>query len=132
MKLDKKKALASKVLGVGKERIIFVEPRLDEIKEAITKEDIRNLKADGAIIIKEIRGKRSKNKKKAGKGPGNIKKSIKNRKRGYVKITRKLRKHISELRGKKSMTEKELIDLRKKIKNRYFKNKTQLKEYLKS
>ena len=66
MKLDKKKALAAKVLNVGKGRIIFVEPRLEEIKEAITKEDIRNLKADGAIIIREVKARRSKQKIKKG------------------------------------------------------------------
>jgi len=41
MKLDKKKNLAKRVLNVGKERIIFVKERLSEIKEAITKQDIK-------------------------------------------------------------------------------------------
>ncbi len=132
MKLDKKKALAAKVLGVGKGRIIFVEPRLNEIKEAITKEDIRSLKADGAIIIRETRGKKSRqNKKKVRRSPGNIKKNAKNSKREYMLITRKLRKHMYELRGKNLLTPENVADLRKKIKNRYFKSKAQLKDYLK-
>jgi large subunit ribosomal protein L19e len=132
MKLDKKKALAAKVLGVGKGRIIFVEPRLNEIKEAITKEDIRSLKADGAIMIKEIRGKKLRqNKKKIRKSPGNIKKNAKNSKREYMLITRKLRKYMYELRNKNLLTRDNVADLRKKIKNRYFKSKAQLKEYLK-
>lgn len=130
MKLDKKKALAAKVLGIGRGRIIFVEPRLNEIKEAITKDDIRSLKADGAIIIREIKGRRSKQKKKVRKSPGNIKKNAKNSKREYMLITRKLRKYISELKNKNLLTRDNIADLRKKIKNRYFKSKSQLKEYL--
>ena len=132
MKLDKKKRLAAKVLGVGKQRIIFVEPRLNEIKEAITKDDIRSLRADGAIMIKEIRGKRLRqNKRKARRSPGNIRQNAKNSKREYMIITRKLRKHISELKGKNLLTRENFLDLRKKIKNRYFKSKSQLKDYLK-
>ena len=50
MNLSKKKKLAAKVFGVGKERIVFAKSRLNEIKEAITKQDIRDLKNDGAIL----------------------------------------------------------------------------------
>ena len=132
MNLKKKKALAAKVLGVGKGRIIFVEPRLNEIKEAITKEDIRSLKADGAIMIREIRGRKLRqNKKKIRKSPGNIKKNAKDSKREYMLITRKLRKYMYELRNKNLLTRDNVADLRKKIKNRYFKSKSQLKDYLK-
>jgi large subunit ribosomal protein L19e len=130
MKLDKKKALAAKVLKVGKGRIIFVEPRLEEIKEAITKEDIRNLKADGAIIIREIKARRSQKKDKQKKTPGNIKKKAKDTKREYITITRKLRKQVLLLKSKNLITKEQALDLRKKIRNRYFKSKSQLKEYL--
>ena len=133
MKLDKKKALAARVLGVGKERIIFLEPRLNEIKEAITKDDIRSLREDGAIIIKEIKGKRMRQKKRiTRKSPGNIKQNARNSKREYMIITRKLRKHISELKNKNLLPKENILDLRKKIKNRYFRSKAQLKEYLKA
>ncbi len=54
MNLRKKKALAARTFGVGLSRIEFLEPRLDEIKEAITKQDIRDLYKDGAIRIKNI------------------------------------------------------------------------------
>lgn len=131
MKLDKKKALAAKVLGVGKERIVFVEPRLNEIKEAITKDDIRSLKADGAIIIKEMKGKKLRQKKKKTKrSPGNIRKNARNSKREYIIITRRLRKYVSELRSKNLLKKENVADLNKKIRNRYFKSKSQMKEYL--
>lgn len=131
MKLDKKKALAAKILGVGKGRIIFVEPRLEEIKEAITKEDIRGLKADGAILVKPIRAKRSRVKRsKTLKSPGNIRKNAKNTKREYITMTRKLRKHISKLKDKNLLTKEQVSDIRKKIKNKAFKSKAQVNEFI--
>ena len=54
MKLDKKRALASKVLNVGKERVIFVNTRLEEIKNAITRQDIKDLLREGAIKSKDL------------------------------------------------------------------------------
>ena len=53
MNLRKKKELIARTLKVGKDRITFVESRLEEIKEIITKQDVRDLVADKAIIIKE-------------------------------------------------------------------------------
>ena len=58
MNLRKKKALAARTFGVGVSRVEFMEPRLEEIKEAITKQDIRDLVKDGAIKIKNIRNTR--------------------------------------------------------------------------
>ena len=61
MNLSKKKSLAVKTLKVGKDRIVFLKPRLDEIKEAITKQDIRELQKEGAIIVKGIKGRKRVN-----------------------------------------------------------------------
>ena len=44
MNLQKKKELAARTLTIGKDRIMFNTSRLDEIKEAITKQDIKDLK----------------------------------------------------------------------------------------
>ena len=49
MNLEKKKALAAKILHVGKERIVFNSERLAEIKESITRQDIRDLFANKSI-----------------------------------------------------------------------------------
>ena len=43
MKLDKKKTIAARVLNVGKDRVWFNPERLQEIKEAITRQDIKDL-----------------------------------------------------------------------------------------
>ncbi len=128
MNLRKKKALAARTFGVGLARIEFVKPRLEEIKEAITKQDIRDLHKDGAIKIKDIKGRKKIIKKKKKRSSGNVRKKINRRKAEYVKITRKLRKHLAE--NKEKMTEKERKDIRKKIRNRFFKSRVHLKEYL--
>lgn len=130
MKLDKKKRLAAKVLNVGVKRIILMGDRLDEIKEAITKQDIKDLYKSGAINIREIKGRKKIKKRKNKRKVGKIKKKINMRKQEYVKITRKLRAYIKELKNQERLTKEEYGDLRKKICIRDFKSKAQLKEFL--
>jgi len=127
MNLKKKKLLAARTFGVGLSRIAFSNSRLDEIKEAITKQDIRDLQRDGAITIKNIGGRRRKIASKKKRSTGNIKKKVKKGKRGYVIMTRKLRKYVAEMKGK--LTKKEVEDARKKIKNRFFKDKSHIRTY---
>ena len=130
MNLSKKKQLASKTLKVGEGRIIFVKSRINEIKEAITKQDIRDLEKEGAIIIREIKGKKTKIRKKKKRSPGKIRKITKSRKKEYVILTRKLRSYLSEVNKKGEVAKEDVIDIRKKIRNRKFKSKAHLKEYL--
>ena len=132
MKLDKKKNLAAKIFKVGKERIVFLEPRLEEIKEAITKEDIRGLKEDGAIIVKEQKARRGKPKRKTRRSAGNIRKHAKNTKKEYMIMARKQRDYVSVMRDKKGLKREEVIEIRNKIRNRQFKSLAQLKDYIRS
>jgi len=131
MNLAKKKSLAQKVLGAGKKRIMFVQSRLDEIKEALTKQDIRDLKKEGAIVIKEKKGRKRNIKRKNKKGPGKIKKTLNTRKKDYVRTTRKLRKYVAEMKRKKMLNSGEVKDIGKKIRNRQFRSQAHLKEYIK-
>ena len=130
MKLDKKKMLASRVLGVGKNKIIFDISKLSDIKEAITKQDIRDLFSQGIIKIRDKRGKKKIVKRKTKKGPGKRNKRVKKRKPEYVKITRRLRNYIFELKKQGKINYEEYRRLRKEIKAGIFKNKSQLKESL--
>jgi ribosomal protein L19E len=132
MNLKKKKNLASKTLGVGRERIVFLKPRLEEIKEAITRQDINDLYKDGAIKIKEVKGRKKVHISSLRKSPGKIKKRVKKRKKEYMIITRKLRKYSSGLKEQGKISKEELVEIRKKIRNRQLKNKSQLKEQLKT
>ena len=54
----------------------------------------------------------------------------KNRKQEYVKITRKLRNYVSELKKQNKISPEDYKRLRKEIKARVFKSKGQLKENL--
>ncbi len=130
MNLSKKKALASKVLRVGKSRIVFLNSRLNEIKEAITKQDIRDLKAEGAILIREIKGRSKAKKGFRRTGPGKVKKKVNKRKKKYMILTRKLRGHVSALKNRGTVSHEEYIDLRKKIRNSFFKSKSHMREHI--
>ena len=129
MNLSKKKKLAANTLKVGKERIMFVKSRLEEIKEAITKQDIRDLCKDKAIIIKDIKGRKQKKKKKS-KSTGNIRKKVKTRKKDYATLTRKLRNYVKELKNQGKLSENEVKEIRKKIRNKIFRSKAHLKEQI--
>ena len=100
MKLEKKKILAAKTFNVGKGRIVLNQTRLADIKEAITKQDIRDLYADKAIFIKPLRGRRSAKKRTTRRRSGSIRKHVNQSKEEYICITRKLRSHIAGLKRK--------------------------------
>ena len=131
MNLKKKKNLAVKTFGIGKERIVFVKSRLEEIKEAITKQDMRDLQKEGAILIKEKKGRKKVVRKKRRVGTGKIRKNVKKGKTEYMIITRKLRKYSGELFRRGDLNRNELNNIRKKIRNRIFRSKAHLKEQIK-
>ena len=130
MNLRNKKELAKRTFNIGKDRIVFLKSRLEEIKEALTKQDIRDLRQDGAILIKDIKGRKKVKKRKTRKGPGKIKKKIKTRKQDYVIMTRKLRRYVAEMKKQGKLSPVEVKDIRKKIRNRIFRSKAHLKQYI--
>ncbi len=125
-----KRNLAAKTMKVGKDRITFVRARLEEIKEAITKQDIRDLVVSGAIIIKPIKGRKTNTKRKNKRGTGKIKKKVNKRKQEYVIITRKLRSYVQEMKKQGKLNDEEGKEIRKRIRNRAFKSKANLKLYI--
>ena len=130
MNLRNKKELAARALKVGKERIMFVDARKDEIKEAITRQDIKDLHADGAIRIKEISGRKTKVKKKGRRSTGKIRKKVNVRKQEYVIMTRKLRAYVAEMKKQGMLSPEEVKEIRKRIRNRIFRSKAHLKDYI--
>lgn len=130
MNLGKKRELASRALKVGRERIVFVRARFDEIKEAITKKDIIDLKEDGAIKVKEVKGRKKNERRKNARGQGKVKKKVNKRKQIYVKMVRAQRGVAREMYNQKKITREQLMGVRKRIRNKSFKSKTQLKSYL--
>jgi large subunit ribosomal protein L19e len=130
MSLKTKKELASRTLNVGKNRISFNQNNLNEINEAITKQDIRDLYDQGIISIKPINGRAAIVARKRKRGPGKIKMKINDRKERYVIITRKLRKYAKELKKQGKLNKEDYSEIRKKIKMKEFKNKAHLKEFI--
>ncbi len=130
MNLTKRKELAAKVLKVGKNRIVFSEGHLSEIKEAISRIDILDLHKSGIIQIKEIKGRKKIEKRKNRRRVGKIKKKVNTRKAEYVIITRKLRKFVRGLVRVGSIDKDRNREIRKQIRSRKFKSKRHLKESL--
>jgi large subunit ribosomal protein L19e len=131
MKLDKKKDLAVRTLKVGKGRIVFNANRMDDIKEAITKQDIKDLVQDNAITIKQIKGSKKKAIRKTRRRSGSVRKKVNTRKQDYVKQTRKLRSYLSTLKKQNIITPELFTELRKEIRARTFRSLSQMKDKIK-
>ncbi len=131
MDLSKKKELAARTLRVGVGRIMFNTNRIDEIKEAITKQDIRDLVVAKAIFVREIKGRKSNEKRKRRRA-GSIRMKPNTRKRDYIVLTRKFRAYISELRKQGKVTGEQFLNIRKEIRSKQFRNKAHLKERIAS
>jgi large subunit ribosomal protein L19e len=56
MQLKLQRRLAADILGVGENRIRFDPERLEEIADAITREDVRALIEEGAIYAAPVKG----------------------------------------------------------------------------
>ena len=123
--LKAKKQLVSRMYKVGVNRVIFDSDHLDDIADAITRENIRSLFTANSIKIKPITGTsrgRAKikkiQKKKRGVKQGS-KKGTKGarvgKKEAYVKKVRALRYRLKVAKDRKEITNKEFWQLYKKI-----------------
>ncbi len=129
MDLTKKKQLAARTLGVGVGRIRFNSNNINEIKEAITKQDIRDLVVAKAILVNPIKGRKANSPRKRRRA-GSIRMRPNSRKHEYMILTRKLRAYLSEIRKQGKITDEEFITLRKGVRSKIFKNKNNLKEHI--
>jgi len=141
MDVKTQKKLAIRTFKVGGDRIYFDPLKLDKIKEAITREDIRKLKKDNIIDIKPKNGisrararKRDAQRKKGRqRGPGNregTKKARLNPKKAWMNKIRALRRVLKEMRDKKELTTKEYRKLYLMAKGNAFKSVRALKEHI--
>jgi len=120
--LRSKKRMAMQVLGVGKNRVWLDPERLQDIKEAVTKQDIEALIKEKIIKKKPIvgnkkraHGKRLERKRKGRRrGVGNRRKRIIHRKTDYILRIRKMRKYLKRI---KTLVSKEEYAQLKKLVN---------------
>ena len=141
MKLETQKRLAAQILKCSEKRIKFDEERLEDIKEAITKVDIRALIIDKAISRKKKKGisrarakkrqlQRKKGKQK-GHGSRKGKKSARlPKKKDWMNRVRLQRNFLKELKDKKLIDKETFRDLYKKSKGGFFRSRRHIKIYI--
>jgi len=141
MKLTVQKRLAASVLKCSSKRVQFVSERLPDIKEAITKADIRALVSEGLISkvqekgVSRVRAKHKAEQRKKGlqRGPGKKKgkkTSIVSRKETWMIKIRAQRNFLSELKKKSLLKGGAYKNLYRKSKGGFFRNKRHIKLYL--
>ena len=142
MKLKAQKRLASQILKCSEKRIVFDSGRLEDIKEAITKADIRGLVSNKVITKKPVKGvskvraRKRKEQKRKGRQKGfGSKKGKKGarlpQKKAWMNKVRIQRRFIKHLRGKKAIDKKNYQSIYLKIKGGFFRSKRHIKLYLK-
>ena len=135
--LKAKKRLASRVTGVGVHRIRFDSDHLDDVADAITRENIRSLITANTIQIKSFTGtsrgraqEKKDQKKKRGTGQGS-KKGRKGARVGkkevYVAKVRSLRRLLKIAKDRKDITNPEFWSLYKKVGGNTVRNKAHLR-----
>ena len=141
MKLKIQKRLAAQILKSSESNIWLDSTRLDEIKEAITKADVKSLIKDKAIRVKKIRGtskfrirKVQKQKSKGRRrGPGSKKSSVNARitkKRRWINHVRMQRVFLQNLRDNGVIDKTSYRSLYMKSKGGFFRSKRHLKIYI--
>ncbi len=139
MKSKIQKRLAAKISKRSRKKVKLDQSRLEEIKEAITRADVRALIKDGAITLESdrgtSRGRIRKNKKQRTRGrkrgQGSRKGKINarfNLKTKWINKIRLQRKFLKELRSK--ITKEAYKDLYRKSKGGFFRSKRHIKLYL--
>jgi large subunit ribosomal protein L19e len=131
MSAESQRRLASEILGVGKNKILFDKNKIEDIKKAITRLDIKELIKEGAIKVR-IKKKIKVKREKRNKGVGHTRVKVKRRKEKYVRKIRKLRKYIQEMADKKILANDEKKHLRKMAKAGELKSLRHLQEYITS
>ena len=135
--LKAKKLLGSRIVGVGVNRVRFDSEHLDDVADAITRDDIRSLITANTISIKSFKGTsrgRAKTKKiqksKRGTGQGS-KKGRKGARVGkkavYVKKVRSLRYILKIAKDRKEIDNKIFKSIYKKIGGNTIRNRAHLR-----
>ena len=135
--LKAKKRLASRVTGVGVHRIKFDTDHLDDVADAITRENIRSLITANTITIKSFTGtskgrahrkKAQRNKRGTTQGAKKGKKGARvGKKEVYVAKVRSLRRLLKTAKDRKDLTNPEFWILYKKVGGNTVRNKAHLR-----
>jgi len=141
MNLATKRRIAAEVLKVGKGRVWFDSDRLSEIKEAITKADIRRLVQDLAIQAKpvtgnsrsRIRNTKEQTRKGTRKGPGSrkgTKRARLSKKDAWMAKIRAQRNFLKRVKEKKLLETKTYRDVYNKCRGGFFRSVRHMRVYM--
>jgi len=136
LKLTFQKRLAADLLKCGIHRVKLDPEKLEEISEAITREEIRQLIKDGAIEKKQKKGVsrarvRARKRKKRGAGSRKGGKySRLSRKEQWMRRVRAQRKRLRELRDRGLVTKTVYRKIYRMVKAGAFKSVAAMMEYL--
>lgn len=134
LKLDLQKRLAAELLKCGVHRVRFDTERLDEIVEAITREDVKRLIKDRAVYKEQKKGiSKARVRERKKHGPGSRKGgkySRISRKELWMVRVRAQRKKLKQLREKKLITRNVYRKIYKMLKAGAFKSIASMMEYL--
>ena len=135
--LKSKKRLVSRIVGVGVNRVRFDNDHLDDVADAITRDDIRSLITANTISIKSFKGTsrgRAKTKKIQKSKRGATQGSKKGRKGArvgkktvYVNKVRALRYILKIAKDRKEITNDVFKTVYKKIRGNTIRNKAHLR-----
>jgi large subunit ribosomal protein L19e len=141
MKLTTQKRIASQILKVGKNKIYLDPAKINEIKEAITKSDIRGLinskiiRTKPKIGISSFRSKKIKQQKRKGRRSGHGSRKGKHtarlsRKESWIQKIRAQRSYLKYLHDKKLISSYNYRLLYRKSKGGFFRSQRHIKLYL--
>lgn len=141
MNLKVQKRLAAQIFGCSPDRVVFNDDRLEDIKQAITKRDLKLLIGDGAITKKpgnftsKFRARKLAVQKRKGRraGPGSKKGKATaraNPKQIWMHKIRIQREFLVLLLEKKIITRLAYRELYLKSKGGYFRSRRHIKLYL--
>lgn len=141
MKLNNQKKIAANILKCSPKRVWLNPANLEDIKEAITKSDMRSLIKEGLVVGKAKRGisqsrarkikiqKRKGRQKGAGSRKG-VKTARLSKKEIWIPKTRLQRRFIKGLKISGLIDNKIHRDLYSKIKGGFFRSKRHIKLYI--
>jgi large subunit ribosomal protein L19e len=141
MRLTLQRRLAAQIFTCSPKRVWFDDEKINEIKEAITKEDIKDLIREGAIRAKPIksisrgRARKIHTQKTGGKRKGHGSRKGRAgarlpRKESWMLKIRVQRKFLQELKAHESVTIEDYHDLYKKSKGGFFRSTRHMKLYM--
>ena len=141
MKHTVQKRLAGDVLKCSPKRVHFVADRVADIKDAITKQDIRALVNQGLIFkeqekgVSRVRARHRAGQRRKGlqRGPGKRKgkaTALVPRKQAWMAKIRVQRSFLQELRTKGVIDQPGFKNLYRKSKGGFFRNKRHIKIYI--